>query len=101
MIEALRSFEELMIGEDRARPRCVAASKQTVSIAPRMMLAVTGSMLAEVGSGPRLAGSFRFSSNDMAGSSFAFLANADAGSDLQPAWSALASAAKSDGAGPS
>jgi hypothetical protein len=59
---ALRSFDWLMIGEEAARPRKVAASKQTVSKAPRMMSAVTGSISTVVGSGSRLAASFRFSS---------------------------------------
>src|SRR3982074_238083 len=65
-LDALRSFAGLMIAEEAARPRWVAASKQTVSMAPRMMLAVTASMLTEVGSGGRFAASFLFSSNDMA-----------------------------------
>src|ERR1700683_610640 len=54
-----------MMGEDAARPRCVAASKHTVSNAPRMIPAVTGSILAEVFSGGRLAASVLFNSNDM------------------------------------
>jgi hypothetical protein len=41
----------LMMGEDADRPRWLAASNQTVSKAPRMMLAVTASTLAEVVSG--------------------------------------------------
>src|SRR5580658_6385982 len=63
---ALRSLDWLMIADDAARPRCVAASKHTVSNAPRMMPAVTGSTVAEVGSGSRLAASRLFNSNDMA-----------------------------------
>ena len=56
-----------MIGEDAARPRKVALSKQTVSNAPRMISAVTGSMLAVVGSGSRRAASLRLSSKDIGG----------------------------------
>src|SRR5580658_9025572 len=62
---ALRSFDWLMIADDAARPRCVAASKHTVSKAPRMMPAVTGSTVADVGSGSRLAASLLFNSNDI------------------------------------
>src|ERR1700712_1102038 len=54
-----------MIADDAARARYSAASKQYVSIAPRMMLAVTGSMVALVSSGDRLAASFRVNSKDM------------------------------------
>src|ERR1700735_66845 len=61
----LRSLDWLMMGEDAARPRCVAASKHTVSNAPRMMPAVTVSTLAEVCSGGVLAASVLFNSNDM------------------------------------
>src|SRR5436189_105111 len=67
MIPALRSLDELMIGEEAARPRWVQASKQMVSIAPRIIAAVTGSTLAAVGSGVRLTASFLFNSNVMAG----------------------------------
>lgn len=46
-----RSFDWLMMADDAARPRCVAASMQMVSIAPRMIVALTGSILAPVGRG--------------------------------------------------
>src|SRR3990167_4732162 len=65
MIEELRSLDWLMMGDEAARPRCAQASKQTVSSAPRMMLAVTGSISALVVSGSRFAASFRFNSNDI------------------------------------
>src|SRR5262245_22781865 len=65
-MQALRSLDWLMIGEDAARPRCVQASKHTVSIAPRMMAAVTGSILAIVGSAGRFSASLWFSAKDMA-----------------------------------
>jgi len=55
---ALRSLDWLMIGDEADRPRCVAASKETVSSAPRMILAVTGSTVAAVGSASRRAASF-------------------------------------------
>src|SRR3546814_8179072 len=66
MMLPLRSLYWLMIGDDAALPRCVAASKQTVSNAPRMIAAVTGSTVAEVASGSRLAASCLFNSKDIA-----------------------------------
>src|SRR3546814_19843008 len=66
MMLPLRSFDWLMIGDDAARPRCVAASKQTVSNAPRMIAAVTGSTVAEVARGSRPAASCLFNSTDIA-----------------------------------
>src|SRR3546814_19516980 len=65
MMLPLRSFDWLMIGDDAARPRCVAASKQTVSNAPRMIAAVTGSTVAEAASGARLAARCLFNSKDI------------------------------------
>src|SRR5579864_330449 len=64
----LRSFDWLMMGDDADRPKWVAASKHTVSKAPRMIPAVTGSTVAAVGRGARLAASFLFNSNDMVAS---------------------------------
>src|SRR5208337_1860895 len=66
MMLALRSLDWLMMADEAALPKCVAASKHTVSRAPRMMLAVTGSTVAEVASGSRLAARLLFNSNDMA-----------------------------------
>src|SRR4051812_9395150 len=62
---ALRSFDWLITGEEAARPRKAAVSKQAVSSAPRMIAAVTGSMFAVVGSDGRLAASLQFCSYDM------------------------------------
>src|ERR1700736_4378943 len=62
----LRSFDWLMMADEADRPRWVAASKHTVSKAPRMMPAVTGSTVAADGRGARLAASLLFNSNDIA-----------------------------------
>src|SRR4030095_8116171 len=65
---ALRSLLWLMIADDAQRPRCVATSKQIVSIAPRTIAAVLGSIGAAVASGGRRATRRRFVSYDMGNS---------------------------------